>query len=90
MHPAGALEERLALAQRVGQPAYDVGGGQRARPGRRAAREGVADVSLPQTPQADEPADRASCCWGSVGGAAARVTVTTLKSCSGVRVTSVQ
>ena len=48
-------------------------------------------LSLPHTPQADDPVDSEACRWaGSAAGGAASVTVTTLNSCSGDRSASVQ
>ena len=46
-------------------------------------------LSLPHTPQADEPADMASWRWARSTSAVARI-VTTLNSCSAVRSSSVQ
>ena len=46
-------------------------------------------LSLPQTPQAEDPADEAAWRWGG-SLAPVRVTVTTLNSCSGARSASVQ
>ncbi len=42
--PAGAREEALTLAQGVGQPSYDLGGGQLARPRRGASGQGLSDA----------------------------------------------
>ena len=95
VHAAGAGEDLLALAQQVGEPAYDVERGQRRRStaAARGTSRTAAIESLPQTPHA-EPAPKPPvpvCRWvGSTRGGADSVSVTTLNSCSAVRSASVQ
>ena len=89
---SGAVEERLALAQRVREAAYDVGAGQRDRSTeqRPATASASVTLSLPHTPHAEEPGGRGDVAVGELGAAPARDTVTTLNSCSGARSASVQ